>query len=152
MTSKYLVNYGNIILDLSNCNAKYEYLMENGNPIPIVSNLGLKPFEKCIVIRSGEYSDFTVEAQEYIPHILTNYHIYHSFNHLINNEFDKSARILNIYQEYSLYGNQLIYYVINKWLVINKHPPVFSKMIDHDFRSEERRVGKECRSRWSPYH
>ena len=24
--------------------------------------------------------------------------------------------------------------------------------IDHVFRSEERRVGKECRSRWSPYH
>src|SRR5256886_14134128 len=23
---------------------------------------------------------------------------------------------------------------------------------DHDARSEERRVGKECRSRWSPYH
>src|SRR2546426_11984300 len=22
----------------------------------------------------------------------------------------------------------------------------------HDYRSEERRVGKECRSRWSPYH
>ena len=25
------------------------------------------------------------------------------------------------------------------------------EMIDRD-RSEERRVGKECRSRWSPYH
>ena len=23
---------------------------------------------------------------------------------------------------------------------------------DGDVRSEERRVGKECRSRWSPYH
>ena len=23
---------------------------------------------------------------------------------------------------------------------------------DHRARSEERRVGKECRSRWSPYH
>ena len=23
---------------------------------------------------------------------------------------------------------------------------------DHKTRSEERRVGKECRSRWSPYH
>src|SRR5690554_558447 len=23
---------------------------------------------------------------------------------------------------------------------------------DSDYRSEERRVGKECRSRWSPYH
>ena len=24
--------------------------------------------------------------------------------------------------------------------------------ISADIRSEERRVGKECRSRWSPYH
>ena len=24
--------------------------------------------------------------------------------------------------------------------------------IAHKVRSEERRVGKECRSRWSPYH
>ena len=24
--------------------------------------------------------------------------------------------------------------------------------VDKYFRSEERRVGKECRSRWSPYH
>src|SRR5256885_12248127 len=25
-------------------------------------------------------------------------------------------------------------------------------LLDHFRRSEERRVGKECRSRWSPYH
>ena len=25
-------------------------------------------------------------------------------------------------------------------------------VFDHCIRSEERRVGKECRSRWSPYH
>src|SRR3712207_8974490 len=25
-------------------------------------------------------------------------------------------------------------------------------VLDEPFRSEERRVGKECRSRWSPYH
>ena len=24
--------------------------------------------------------------------------------------------------------------------------------LERDFRSEERRVGQECRSRWSPYH
>ena len=24
--------------------------------------------------------------------------------------------------------------------------------MENHFRSEERRVGKECRSRWSPYH
>src|SRR3712207_9071580 len=26
------------------------------------------------------------------------------------------------------------------------------KQVEHYLRSEERRVGKECRSRWSPYH
>ena len=28
----------------------------------------------------------------------------------------------------------------------------YLRMIERWFRSEERRVGKECRSRWSPYH
>ena len=28
----------------------------------------------------------------------------------------------------------------------------FSDFLSPNFRSEERRVGKECRSRWSPYH
>ena len=26
------------------------------------------------------------------------------------------------------------------------------RAVDYHHRSEERRVGKECRSRWSPYH
>src|SRR2546426_10602737 len=29
---------------------------------------------------------------------------------------------------------------------------VFAALIPRLMRSEERRVGKECRSRWSPYH
>src|SRR6266542_6943214 len=39
-----------------------------------------------------------------------------------------------------------------------EHPPGrvglsdFTEMGDRGVRSEERRVGKECRSRWSPYH
>ena len=32
--------------------------------------------------------------------------------------------------------------------ICNSRPRRFGKSI----RSEERRVGKECRSRWSPYH
>ena len=28
----------------------------------------------------------------------------------------------------------------------------YLKSLDGETRSEERRVGKECRSRWSPYH
>ena len=29
---------------------------------------------------------------------------------------------------------------------------IVSPRYNEDMRSEERRVGKECRSRWSPYH
>ena len=32
-----------------------------------------------------------------------------------------------------------------------KWEAVFQSIVD-TWRSEERRVGKECRSRWSPYH
>ena len=32
------------------------------------------------------------------------------------------------------------------------HDPVSYPIAVADDRSEERRVGKECRSRWSPYH
>ena len=36
------------------------------------------------------------------------------------------------------------------WVVIGGAKPFYEKFFQ--LRSEERRVGKECRSRWSPYH
>src|SRR5690554_4315643 len=36
-------------------------------------------------------------------------------------------------------------------MAIPPYEPVF-RWVDNTLRSEERRVGKECRSRWSPYH
>src|SRR5258706_9153227 len=30
--------------------------------------------------------------------------------------------------------------------------PLLPQQLPEEYRSEERRVGKECRSRWSPYH
>ena len=37
--------------------------------------------------------------------------------------------------------------IIYEYAVTNGH-----EVVGESFRSEERRVGKECRSRWSPYH
>ena len=34
-----------------------------------------------------------------------------------------------------------------KWYVVDAEGKTLGRL-----RSEERRVGKECRSRWSPYH
>ena len=36
--------------------------------------------------------------------------------------------------------------------VLHDGPPFSNGYIHMGHRSEERRVGKECRSRWSPYH
>src|SRR3712207_9586697 len=48
---------------------------------------------------------------------------------------DNMEKVKEWYDGY-LFGKTEIY---NPWSIIN-------------YRSEERRVGKECRSRWSPYH
>ena len=49
--------------------------------------------------------------------------------------------------------------VIKDWIDYNDHMNVSYYLLMFDKygadtlnRSEERRVGKECRSRWSPYH
>ena len=43
---------------------------------------------------------------------------------------------------------------IEKGSTIAPHQSIeqFVEVIGELYRSEERRVGKECRSRWSPYH
>src|SRR5260221_11451518 len=39
------------------------------------------------------------------------------------------------------------------WVVVDGRVAGCAAFVhDVEFRSEERRVGKECRSRWSPYH
>src|SRR2546425_11505557 len=36
--------------------------------------------------------------------------------------------------------------------LLGKQKELWMAFVDLEKRSEERRVGKECRSRWSPYH
>src|SRR5260370_20583531 len=56
-------------------------------------------------------------------------------SHVLHNDATKSA--------------PLAYWVKNQSLFLNAVSQTFH---GRDIRSEERRVGKECRSRWSPYH
>ena len=39
-----------------------------------------------------------------------------------------------------------------QYFIVPFYNDTYKQYIDDDTRSEERRVGKECRSRWSPYH
>ena len=46
-------------------------------------------------------------------------------------------------------------YRLKKYRTGNRFSGEYTYKINQDselYRSEERRVGKECRSRWSPYH
>ena len=46
----------------------------------------------------------------------------------------------------------LVYEQAQQLLFQYNQLPEFRHTIENPMRSEERRVGKECRSRWSPYH
>ena len=50
---------------------------------------------------------------------------------------------------YAFYGLALTYFA---YLLRAVRWRIFLKPVRKTTRSEERRVGKECRSRWSPYH
>ena len=57
----------------------------------------------------------------------------------------------------SVGGSILLLKYILKWVSVDNIPEeeiekAAKKIIGKLCRSEERRVGKECRSRWSPYH
>ena len=40
----------------------------------------------------------------------------------------------------------------NVYKIFGSNPETVLPIVKEGARSEERRVGKECRSRWSPYH
>ena len=64
---------------------------------------------------------------------------------VIPKEIRKSLRIKN--------GESLEVYLDGDSIILKKFSQIESlESISVDYRSEERRVGKECRSRWSPYH
>src|SRR5256885_17209763 len=48
-----------------------------------------------------------------------------------------------------VFGDDIKFLKPNTQLTASFHD---GKVVSYDLRSEERRVGKECRSRWSPYH
>ena len=60
----------------------------------------------------------------------------------------KNWRITELYNEYfqtEFYNTNSEFGEKDQWIPVTRRQTI-------EERSEERRVGKECRSRWSPYH
>ena len=84
------------------------------------------------------YKDILMENEHYIPGTsIEQVHIFH----MVNKDFQSILFKHSVYIE-NAYKNSLAY-------LLSKNFGVHQKEV---LRSEERRVGKECRSRWSPYH
>ena len=62
----------------------------------------------------------------------------------------KNYRILQIHNFYQIPGGEDVVVRNEKRLLEEHGHKVYTYYRSN--RSEERRVGKECRSRWSPYH
>src|SRR3712207_9282627 len=65
-------------------------------------------------------------------------------------DYDKAVELLRIKGAKDV-GKRLERSTTNG-VVVSKDNALLELDCETDFRSEERRVGKECRSRWSPYH
>ena len=50
------------------------------------------------------------------------------------------------------YASTLLYFAAGAYVLSGIVGALMSNYTTASHRSEERRVGKECRSRWSPYH
>ena len=71
-------------------------------------------------------------------------------NRVVNDLPPKDRDIAMVFQNYALYPHMTVFENMAFGLKLRGLP---AREIDPRVRrSEERRVGKECRSRWSPYH
>ena len=63
------------------------------------------------------------------------------------------ALVLDMDNTLSMHGNPAAEAGVDEWLGKMRALGVKMRVVSNNTnRSEERRVGKECRSRWSPYH
>ena len=116
-----------------------------------------KSINKCLQKNAGWEKPYQLLGKIYeeegdIELAVENY--YRGFEH--ENPIDQLwwQKIGDLYFENGMYSDAI--YHFKKFVAFqNKEEAFYKKAIKHIqdcMRSEERRVGKECRSRWSPYH
>src|SRR3712207_4855095 len=67
-------------------------------------------------------------------------------------ENDQPEKIVSFLEELGISDNTPVVVYDDTFGALAARVAWTFQYVGHDNRSEERRVGKECRSRWSPYH
>ena len=106
----------------------YRTVIVDGKVVNNIANIGANIGSRAIVFREGgEYNKFMVEILSQVKPLFTSHRICRAIEFINNNELLKAIHILCIQEECSKYGNDSVYYVIEKWLNINN---IDSKLLD----------------------
>ena len=151
---------GNVLIEiedhlLERHNEKLYLMPKPQNVYYTLNELEYKDYKEFSIMNQGQtIESFSVEASDFplvVRHVKVNDVISMRFGNKNVHRFFVDRKICKIYRKY--------------WLVVENNAgkvifvPGLGCDVEHYsqnqqfyFRSEERRVGKECRSRWSPYH
>lgn len=103
-------------LDATNCLKRYiTKVDEKGKPIKNIANYGLSQMETAKVMRNGEYFGVEIQALEYIKPLFTTQSIIKAYELLLKENYLSIIQILKIEKEYTVYGNDIVHYIISKW-------------------------------------
>ena len=92
--------------------ARYD---EKNNLIKNIANYGSEIGNHVMMDRNGEYYGLTLEILENIKPLINDYKIMKCIDLLHNNNYILCIKILDLNDEYIIYGNKIISFVIEKW-------------------------------------
>ncbi|AYV78552.1 MAG: DEAD/SNF2-like helicase, partial [Edafosvirus sp.] len=89
---------------------------DKGKLVRNIANYGLKIYDCAEVERNGEYKGLAIQVLENIKPNLTSARIIDAIKYVTNDDIDNCIRTLNIENEILIFGTDLIYYILDKWL------------------------------------
>jgi hypothetical protein len=104
-------------MDISTCLKRYITRVDDitNKPIKNICNYGLLPFETAKVMRNGEYHGVEIHAIDMIYPLFTTQNITKVYELLLRDDYNTIIQILKIDEEYNLFGNDVVHYIIRKW-------------------------------------
>ena len=119
---------------LTECKSSISARLDDSNKlIKNIANFGASVGQIGCVNRNGEYNGFAIEFLENVKPLLTNYKIYKAIKFLENTELDNAVNILNLKNEFYIFGEDIVHYVLYGWLQKAEYNiPTFINKIELD--------------------
>lgn len=93
---------------------------EKNKLVKNIANYGANIGSKGKIDRQGEYHGLTVEFLNKVKPLITDNRIIKSLMYIEKSDYLMVVRILDIEEEYNKYGNNIIFYLIENWILINE--------------------------------